>query len=290
MNPIFCKEFWLKAWEKDKETDTYTVHRGFSTPEYWNKVASSYDRTKGETKSRRLSKTLDLFKRKHMLFKGMEVLDIGCGTGTLAMELARHGAKVTALDFSTEMLDRFRQSITPDIRGNITILCEDWHTIDIEKKGWKKKFDLVIAFMSPGVASPEAFYKMMDTSKNGCAIRGWAAKRNHPVLAVLWEKIMGTVLEDAPQSILLKINLLFSLGLFPELTFDPVEWNQDVTVGEELKSELAFFRKVSDKSDAELESVIHPYLESISDKGRIKRSHKGLTATAVWSVNPSLSG
>lgn len=285
MNPIFCKEFWLKAWEKDKETDTYTVHRGFSTPEYWNKVASSYDRDKEETKSRRLSKTLDLFKRKNLLSRGMEVLDIGCGTGTLAMALARYGAKVTALDFSTEMLDQLRQSITPDIRDNITILCEDWHALDIEKKGWKKKFDLVVAFMSPGVASPESFYKMMDTSKNGCAIRGWAAKRNHPVLAVLWEKIMGTVLEDAPQSILLKINLLFSLGLFPELTFDPVEWDQNVTVEEETESELAFFRKVSDKTDAELESVIRPFLESISENGRIIRSHKGLTATAVWSVN-----
>lgn len=289
MNPIFNKEFWLKAWEKDKETDTYTVHRGFSTPEYWNRVASSYDRNKEETKGRRLLKTLDLFKRMNFPSKGMEVLDIGCGTGTLARELARHGAKVTALDFSTEMLDQFQQSITPDIRGNITLLCEDWHAIDIEKKGWKKKFDLVIAFMSPGVASPEAFYKMMDTSKNGCAIRGWAAKRNHPVLAVLWEKIMGTVLEDSPQSILLKINLLFSLGLFPDLTFDTVEWDQDVTVEEELESELAFFRKVSDKTNAELESIIRPYLESISQNGRIIRAHKGLTATAVWSVNSSFS-
>jgi SAM-dependent methyltransferase len=286
VNPIFSKEFWLKAWEKDKETDTYTVHRGFSTPEYWNQVAASYDRNKEETKSRRLSKTLDLFKRMKLLSKGMEVLDIGCGTGTLAMELARHGAKVTALDFSGNMLDQFRQSITPDIGNSITLLCEDWHTIDIEKKGWKKKFDLVIAFMSPGVASPEAFYKMMNTSKNGCAIRGWAAKRNHPIMAFLWEKIMGGVLEDAPQSILLKINLLFSLGLFPELTFDTVEWDQNVTVEEELESELAFFRKVSDKTDAELESIIHPYLESISENSRIIRAHKGLTATAVWSVSP----
>lgn len=288
MDKVFNADFWLKAWEQDKETDTYAVHKGFSTPEYWNRAASSYDRNKEEIKNRRLAKTLDLFKRKDLLFKGIEVLDIGCGTGTLALALARQGARVTALDFSDQMLEQFRQSITPDIRGNLTLLCEDWNTLDIGQKGWKKKFDLVIAFMSPGVAGPASFFKMMGTSKQGCAFRGWAAKRNHPVLAVLWEKIMGTVLEDAPQSFLFKINLLFSLGFFPELTFDRVEWEQNMSVEEELKSQTAFFKKVCNRPEADLEAVIRPYLESIAENGRIQRTHTGLTATAVWTLDPAV--
>lgn len=99
----------------------------------------------------------------------------------------------------------------------------------------------------------------------------------------LWEKIMGTPLEDKPQSILYKINLLFSLGLFPEINFDTVYWDQDTDVKEELERQLAFFTKVSDKRPVELEPIIRSYLESITDhKGRIIRTHKGLTATAVW--------
>jgi len=184
------------------------------------------------------------------------------------------------------MLAQFKKNLEVDENRSaaekITILQADWHTLDIEDKKWENAFDLVIAFMSPGVATPDSFYKMMACSKKMCAIRGWAAKQNHPIMADLWEKIMNSLLEDKPQSILFKINLLFSEGFFPEISFDTVEWNQDTTVKEELSRQLAFFKRISDKPDDELESIILSYLESIADKGRIVRKHKGLTATAVW--------
>jgi ubiquinone/menaquinone biosynthesis C-methylase UbiE len=40
---------------------------------------------------------------------GLRVLDVGCGTGRHALRLAREGAKVEALDFSTGMLTRARE-------------------------------------------------------------------------------------------------------------------------------------------------------------------------------------
>ncbi len=285
MDNIFNKNFWLNEWEKDKKSDTYSVHKGFSSQKYWDNAAATYDQNKKEVKNRRLKKTMSFFEKSGLLFDGMNVLEIGCGTGRLAIGLAKHGAQVTALDFSKGMLEQFKQDITPDIKKNITVLHEDWYKIDIEAKGWKKKFDLVIAFMSPGVASPESFFKMMSCSKKGCAIRGWAAKRNHPILSDLWEKIVETALEDKPQSILYKINLLFSLGFFPEITFDTIEWDQTVLVKEEFGRQMAFFKEVSKKTDTELEKIIRPYLERISKDNYIVRKHKGLTATAAWKMD-----
>jgi ubiquinone/menaquinone biosynthesis C-methylase UbiE len=47
---------------------------------------------------------------------GLTIADIGCGTGRHALRLAQRGAKVTALDFSSKMLNKAREklaSLTP---------------------------------------------------------------------------------------------------------------------------------------------------------------------------------
>ena len=285
MDNIFNKDFWIEQWENDKKNDTFNVHKGFSTPEYWDNAASTYNQNKDEIKERRLGRIISALKNCDLLFDGMNVLEIGCGTGMLAMELAKYGAEVTALDFSKGMLARFKKDLTPDLEKNIQIFYEDWHKVDIEARGWKKNFDLVIAFMSPGVATPESFFKMMACSKKGCAMQGWAAKRSHPILSDLWSMIKQTPLEDKPQSILYKINLLFSMGYFPEISFNTIEWNQTATVEEELDKQTVFFKKVSTKSHEELEKIIRPYLEGISKDNVISRKHKGMTAMAVWDIN-----
>ena len=134
MSKTFKKEFWIQEWENDKKGDTYSVHKGFSTPEYWDKAARTYNLNESEIRDRRLKKTIRFLQESRVLNDGMQVLDIGCGTGMLAIELARQGAQVTALDFSKKMLERVRQDIPPDAKNNIELLCEDWHNLDILKK------------------------------------------------------------------------------------------------------------------------------------------------------------
>ena len=285
MDNIFNKDFWIQQWENDQKNDTFNVHKGFSTPEYWDNAASTYNLNKDEIKERRLKKIISAFKKNNLLFDNMKVLEIGCGTGMLAMELAKHGAKITALDFSKGMLARFKKNLTPKLEKNIQILYKDWYEVDIDAKGWRKNFDIVIAFMSPGVATPDSFFKMMSCSKKGCAMQGWADKKSHQILSDLWRMIKQTTLEDKPQSILYKINLLFSMGYFPEISFNSIQWQQTGTIKEELDKQISFFKKLSTKSHEELESIIRPYLEGIAKNNIISRKHKGLTAMAIWKLD-----
>ncbi|WP_033398559.1 SAM-dependent methyltransferase [Desulfospira joergensenii] len=280
------REFWIKEWEREKPGDTHAVHKGFASPEYWDRAAASYNKNPDEVRERRMDKTLEMLSQKGLLHEGIRILDIGCGTGLHAMTFARQGARVTALDFSRGMLDRCRLDLEkePGLKGKILLLCEDWHGIDTRKRGWEGHFDLVVAFMSPGIATPDTFLKMMACAKKGCAIRSWAAKRENPIMEALWKKIMDRPLEDKPQTIFYKINLLFSMGFFPDVFFDPVAWDQKIPLEDEFRNQLAFFKNVSRRPGKELAGLIRAYLEEISVDGHVIKQLESVTATVIWTV------
>ena len=56
--------------------------------------------------------------------RGLEVLDLGCGTGRHTAWLAGAGARVTAVDFSPGMLDEARRKV-PD--GRVRFIAHDLH-------------------------------------------------------------------------------------------------------------------------------------------------------------------
>jgi 2-polyprenyl-3-methyl-5-hydroxy-6-metoxy-1,4-benzoquinol methylase len=73
--------------------------------------------------------------------KNKEVLDYGCGTGRYAIKLAKQGARVTAIDFSSEMLKKAK------IKANNQKVKIDFSKQDISKYSTNKKFDLIISML-----------------------------------------------------------------------------------------------------------------------------------------------
>jgi magnesium-protoporphyrin O-methyltransferase len=57
--------------------------------------------------------------------RGLTVLDAGCGTGALAVEVARRGADVTAIDLSPTLVDLARERTPTDLAGSITYRSGD---------------------------------------------------------------------------------------------------------------------------------------------------------------------
>ena len=53
------------------------------------------------------------------------VLDLGCGTGKMTVELAKRGYDMIGIDHSTEMLNIARESAFDNGLNNVLLLCQD---------------------------------------------------------------------------------------------------------------------------------------------------------------------
>ena len=71
------------------------------------------------------------------------ILELGCGTGRVAIPLAKEGFNVTGLDLSKEMLDVFRQkldNLDDNVKNKVELIHESMAYFDLNKK-----FDLIVA-------------------------------------------------------------------------------------------------------------------------------------------------
>jgi magnesium-protoporphyrin O-methyltransferase len=78
---------------------------------------------------------------------GVRILDAGCGTGALALEAARRGAQVVAIDLSPQLVDVARRRVD-DVQGALPLAGRiDWHSGDMLDAGLGD-FDHVVAMDS----------------------------------------------------------------------------------------------------------------------------------------------
>lgn len=77
-----------------------------------------------------------------IIARGKNVLELGCGEGKLAMELARRGMKVTAVDLSTERIQRAQEAaIISGLGSQISFKVDDLNTTSLPSE----TYDCVVA-------------------------------------------------------------------------------------------------------------------------------------------------
>jgi len=69
-----------------------------------------------------------------------EVLDVPCGNGRLALELAKRGLKLTAVDFAAEFIDEAKRN---SAERSLEI---EWHQRDMRDLPWTSRFDGAFCF------------------------------------------------------------------------------------------------------------------------------------------------
>jgi magnesium-protoporphyrin O-methyltransferase len=77
---------------------------------------------------------------------GMRVLDAGCGTGTLAQDLALRGAEVVAIDLSPQLVDVARERTLSHLQRRITYLAGDMTSPDHGRFDYAVAMDSIIHY------------------------------------------------------------------------------------------------------------------------------------------------
>lgn len=232
----------------------------------------------------RVNQIVDFLISRQTLDKNAEVLDIGCGTGKYSLEFAKRAKKVVGLDISTNMIEFAEKNALKENLTNTEFMVLPWEDADIEALGWKKKFKLVAAIMTPAINSRTCLDKMIEACDGYCIMSGHLDKREK-----VKDEIEKNVLDREPstidygRNIYCSFNVLWQYGIYPELTYYDMKSEKVRTVEEAFGyycSQLQ--RKYEINEEEKLD--IKEYLNKISQNGQVKDIFESKTAWLFWKI------
>ena len=200
-----------------------TTKSGAAQPElarqaaFWDARAADYVDPRSPDQRARQAERISRLPPDAQPGKGLRVLDVGAGTGSLSFHACEQGAHVTALDVSGKMLDRLREITRPYA---IATVMADWRRLDPDAAGFARAFDVVYAQMVPVFREASDFARLERCSRGWCVFIGWGRERHDPWLerafaahGVPWE---------VPTGVPLAAQLLGGLGRDVE----PLYWRE----------------------------------------------------------------
>ncbi|HWQ08121.1 MAG TPA: methyltransferase domain-containing protein [Holophaga sp.] len=214
--------------------------------EYWNKRAPSFPRHDvASTYVRDFLALLD--PRPHW-----SVLDVGCGTGTLAIPLAGRVASVTAMDFSEGMIEKLVLGCRETNIGNVRALHagweDDWDAVGVGTH------DVAIASRSLVVEDLEAAIRKLDRAAR-LQVCITSPAGDGPVDRRVLEAV-GRPFQKGPDYIYV-YNLLHELGIYANVAM--MDSGEERTF-KSLDEALAFHRMLIEDLDAAEEVRLKDFL------------------------------
>jgi SAM-dependent methyltransferase len=252
---------------------------------FWDKRAEGFSRNiNGKRREKRTSEVFGMIKSTGLEFDGAEVLDIGCGPGTLAIPLAKMGAEVTALDISKEMLKRLEGRAEEEGLTSIRTMLSSWSDTDIDAHGFRDRFDLVISSMTPGINGPESFDRMIQASKNVCYYSNFVSRKWDRSYYELYHMLFGEKYGQGGYGFHIPFMYLYSMGIRPTIKLSKNTWNSDETVESMVETVSGFFSGSKDIDD-EMKARMRKYFEERSENGMYHSATESITGIMVWEKN-----
>lgn len=278
------RRLWEDRWQEALAASPMRRRRSGDPMKRWNNMAGDFAERTGEKENN--DKRLEVIawlRERGALFPGARVIDIGAGPGNWAIPLAEAGAEVLALEPAEGMLRILRSRIDP-ARLRVALHQATWQEVDLDALGWRGRFDLVFASMTPGVDGPEMLDKMLQAAREDgafCYLSAFAGRAWQEWYGELWRTLFGEELGGHVNDIIYPFNLLYALGYRPELRFE--EWERRISwprqrAIDDFCNHLEGFTELTD----EVRAVISAHVDSRLVEGRFEESRRGCRGMMLW--------
>lgn len=275
---------WIRLQDRQGKSDNAS---------HWDARAKSF-----ATKHGSQSPYVDRFLELAAIRPGETVLDMGCGSGTLAIPLSLEGHKVIACDFSSGMLSALREAMSAKGATSITEIQmswdDDWAACGVSKRC------VDVALASRSIATHDlkmALEKLGSAARRRACITlpcGATPKVNARLMkAAGLEAYVG-------RDFLYAFNILCQLGYFPTIDYIPstrVETFDSFDDAVQHYSELVWHAAhglAPDDAMAQVPAKLEAWLnESLVEESGIFRLKEPLTVTwafIAWNVNRDSEG
>ena len=211
---------WSELWKAIYISSPERLEKSRDPAAAWNRRAAAYRRiTRGEKEATRLE--LEILN----LQGGETVLDVGAGTGRLAVPIAMTAAHVTALDPSEGMLNVLRERMAAEGLTNYSCVKMRWEDAVIGRD--IEPHDLVIAAFSLGFYDLAAALEKLDSAATRAVHLFWhAGEWRGPEEMALYRAVFGeeaTMRKGYPDYIF-PVNILHDAGVYPNVRIYNAVW------------------------------------------------------------------
>ncbi|MCE5337871.1 MAG: methyltransferase domain-containing protein [Methanomicrobiaceae archaeon] len=212
---------WDELWKAIYVSSPERIEKGRDPATVWDRRAAAYRRaTRGE--KRATEQEIAVLN----LRPDDTVLDVGAGTGRLAVPIARTAAHVTALDPSEGMLAVLREQMVAAGRTNYSPVTMRWEDAVIGRD--IEPHDVVIAAFSLGFYDLAAALEKLDAAARRAVYLFWhAGEWRSPDEMALYTTIFGeeAAMRKGYPDYIYPVNILHDAGIYPNVRVFHAVWD-----------------------------------------------------------------
>jgi SAM-dependent methyltransferase len=276
---------WNELWKAIHASSPERTRKDRDPGATWDKRAAAYHRISGE-ETAATKRDLGFLEVR----PGDTVLDMGAGTGRLAVPLARRVAHVTALDSSGGMLGKLRERMEQAGHRNYSCVQMKWEDVEIGRD--IDPHEVVIAAFSLGFYDlGEALAKLDRAAKRSVYLFWHAGEWRGPEEMVLYRAVFGEEggMKRGYPDYIFPLNILHDAGICANVSIYPALWESSYeSVDEAVQSWVTMHQP-----DLEDRTPITEFFSRVLRKGASGRlEHTAVRSTAVvwWSKEEGPGG